>query len=266
MKKELTPREIQLVCTGILKKFDEICRENGLTYCAAGGTLLGAVRHHGFIPWDDDIDVNMPRADYERLLQLQYEDENYQILNYRYTDGYFHAFTKMIDKRTEIIEPLRSEKSMGVFIDIFPVDYVGDYEKEAPKNVAKAWKNSNFWQHLGSDIAYHKSLRPQYLAKLVFRGAVYPFRKRLLYHFDTMFAAIPKSDYCANLILGTYGMRECFPSALWDDMIYLPFEDIEICSFRNYDAYLTALFGDYMTPPPENKRQSQHTFTAYRKG
>ncbi|MBQ7740000.1 MAG: LicD family protein [Eubacterium sp.] len=265
MKKELTSKELQKVCTELLKKFDEICKENSLKYSAAGGTMLGAVRHGGFIPWDDDVDVNMPREDYEKLLKLQYEDEQYKILNYRYIDNYYHSFTKMIDKTTEIDEPLRGEKNMGVYIDIFPVDYVGDYETEAPKVVKKAWKNSNFWQHLGSDVKYHRAFTPKYLAKLIFRGVIYPFRKKLLYHFDTMFTNIPKSEYCANLQLGTYGMGECFKSELWEDMIYLPFEDIEICAFRDYDSYLSSLFGDYMTPPPEDKRESTHTFTAYKK-
>lgn len=263
--KELTHREQQLICTDILKKFDTICREHQLKYCAAGGTLLGAVRHGGFIPWDDDIDINMPRTDYEKLLQLQYEDEQYAILNYRYTKNYFHTFAKMIDKRTLLEEPQRAEKEMGVFIDIFPTDYVGDYETEAPKNVAKAWKNSNFWQHLGSEVAYHRSFSPKYLAKLIFRGVIYPFRKKLLHRFDTRFMNMPKSEYMANLQLGTYGMRECFKAALWEDMIYLPFEDTQVASFRDYDAYLTCLFGDYMTPPPEDKRDSTHTFRAYRK-
>ncbi len=263
MNKELTGDELKAICTRLLGKFDEICRDNQLKYCAAGGTMLGAVRHKGFIPWDDDIDVNMPREDYERLLQLEYEDENYKILNYRYCDGYYYTFTKMIDKRTCLNEPSRGETEMGVFIDIFPVDYVGDYHTAAPKNVRKAWKSSRFWEHLGSDIHYKKAASPQYLAKLLFRGCVYPFRKKLLHHFDTAFAKLPPSEYCANLQLGTYGIKECFPSILWEDMIYLPFEDVEVAAFRDYDTYLTCLFGDYMTPPPEEQRASTHSFSAY---
>ena len=249
----------------MLKRFDEICSENGIKYCAAGGTMLGAIRHKGFIPWDDDIDINMLREDYEKLLKLEFEDENYKISHYSYTDNYFYSFAKMIDKRTLIDEPHRSEKDMGVYIDIFPVDYVGDYEKEAPENVKKAWKNSKFWEHLGSDIKFNKSASPKYFAKLIFRGAVYPFRKKLLKHFDYAFADIPESEYCANLQLGTYGMRECFKSDLWNDLIYYDFENTRVLGFRDYDSYLSALYGDYMTPPPEDKRSSAHTFKAYKK-
>lgn len=263
--RELTHREEQQVCVGILKKFDEICRKNNIKYCAAGGTALGAVRHKGFIPWDDDIDLNLLRNDYQKLISLEYEDENYKILHYSYTKDYYYTFAKMIDKRTYLDEPNRSEKDMGVFIDIFPVDYVGDYEKEAPENVKKAWKNSKFWEHLGSNINYNKSMSPKYIGKLIFRGLVYPFRKKLLRHFDFEFAGIPKSEYCANLQLGTYGMKECFKSELWEDMIYLPFEDTEVCVFKNYDSYLTSLFGDYMTPPPEDERITTHPFKAYKK-
>lgn len=262
---ELTLAQIQQICTKTLEKFDRICRENNLKYAAAGGTMLGAVRHKGFIPWDDDVDVNMPREDYEKLLKLQYEDGEHKILHYSYCDEYYYTFAKMVDKNTVIVDPCRSEKEMGVYIDIFPVDYVGDIKTEAPNNVKKAWRNSKFWERLGSDINYNKGFSPKYFIKLVFRGTVFPFRKKLLKHFDYYFANIPKSEYCANLQLGTYGLRECFKSSLWDEMTDLEFEDIKVSAFKDYDSYLTALFGDYMTPPPENKRDSTHTFKAYKK-
>ena len=262
---ELTIEEQKEICKGILKRFDTVCKENTLKYSIAYGTLLGAVRHGGFIPWDDDIDVNMPREDYEKLLALEYEDESFKVLSYRYCKNYYYTFSKMIDKRTYIDEPQRGEKNMGIFIDIFPVDYVGDIKNEAPKNVEKGMKNSEIWLRLGSNINTNRGFTPKYIAKLAFRLATLPIRKSLLYRYDTEFSKIPKSEYCANYQLNFYGMKECFKSSLWDDIIYIPFEDIEVAAYRDYDSYLSCVFGDYMTPPPKEDRVSTHPFKAYKK-
>ena len=262
---ELTIDEQKEICKNILKKFDTVCKENNLKYSISYGTLLGAVRHGGFIPWDDDIDVNMPRADYEKLLSLKYDDGDYKILNYRYSKNYYYTFSKMIDARTFIDEEQRGEKDMGIFIDIFPTDYVGDMKSEAEKNINRALKNNEVWLRLGSNINVNKGFTPKYIAKLLFRAASLPFRKAHVKHYDTMFMKIPKSEYCANFQLNTYGMRECFRAALWDDIKYIPFEDIEAAAYGNYDEYLSAVFGDYMTPPPEEQRVTTHPFKAYRK-
>ena len=261
---ELTTEQLKETCKNILVQFDAICREHHLRYSAGTGTLIGAVRHGGFIPWDDDIDLLMPREDYEKLLALQYEDEHYKIMNYRYCKGYYHTFTKMIDKRTYIDEPLRAEKNMGVFIDIFPTDYFDDISNAAAI-AEKARRNADFWNHLGADINYHKGFTPRYAAKLLFRLAVLPFRKRLLYHFDNAFNKQKSGRYCANLQLAFYKEREFFETRVWDETIYLPFEDTEVAVFKDYDTYLTGIIGDYMTPPPENQRCTTHTFTAYKR-
>ncbi len=262
---ELTLSEIQKISTETLERFDSICKKYNLRYSVAYGTMLGAVRHGGFIPWDDDADVQMPREDYEKLIKLQYEDDEYKILHYSYCDNFFYTFAKMVDKRTDLKEPYRGEKNMGVYIDIFPVDYVGDYDTEAPKNVEKAWKSCKFWEHLGSDIKVNKSFSPKYLAKLVFRGAVFPFRKRMLRHFDFAFAGIKESEYCAVLQEGYYKMGECFPTKLWDELAEYDFDGIKVLGFKDYDKYLSTVFGDYMTPPPVERRRPCHSFKAYKK-
>ena len=104
--KELTLDEMKAVELEILKKFDSICKENGLEYSLAYGTMLGAIRHKGFIPWDDDIDVFMKREDYEKLLTLKYDDGDFEVKSYRYSKNYFFLYSKMVDKRTSICEPL----------------------------------------------------------------------------------------------------------------------------------------------------------------
>lgn len=92
--KELTLDEMKAVELGILKKFDSICKENGLEYSLAYGTMLGAIRHKGFIPWDDDIDVFMKREDYEKLLTLKYDDGDFEVKNYRYSKNYYFSILR----------------------------------------------------------------------------------------------------------------------------------------------------------------------------
>ena len=121
--KELTLDEMKAIELGILKKFDSICKENGLEYSLAYGTMLGAIRHKGFIPWDDDIDVFMKREDYEKLLALKYDDGDFEVKSYRYSKNYYFLYSKIVDKRTSICENWRAEKDMGLFVDIFPLDY-----------------------------------------------------------------------------------------------------------------------------------------------
>ena len=125
----------------ILICFDRICRENSLRYSLAYGSLLGAVRHKGFIPWDDDIDVIMPRADYEKLLKLDNIGENMKIFHFRNSD-YFYPFAKMCDIRYKLFESYRPEKCLGPYIDIFPLDYLPDDKRKRDKIVKSAKKNA----------------------------------------------------------------------------------------------------------------------------
>jgi len=113
--------EIQKVDLEILRFFDNVCRENNLTYFLSGGTLLGAIRHKGFIPWDDDVDLVMPRKDFEKLIEiLDKSDSNYKLFIPGCSEDYFYTFGKLVDTRTVLDEfdycPI---KGMGLYIDIF---------------------------------------------------------------------------------------------------------------------------------------------------
>ena len=116
--KEMTHKEVKQLQLDILSSVHDFCDSNGLRYSLAGGTLLGAVRHKGFIPWDDDIDILMPRPDYELFIQ-KYQKEHHVVQNYITDKGYFFLFTKIYDDRTTIIE---DRTKTGVCIDVFPVD------------------------------------------------------------------------------------------------------------------------------------------------
>ena len=112
--------DIKKICLDILVEFDAFCRKNNLKYSLAYGTAIGAVRHSGYIPWDDDIDVMMPRSDYEKLLSIFSNDGNYKLFNDSMPD-YYYQYAKIVDVNYPIKEFNRKEKLMGLWIDIFPV-------------------------------------------------------------------------------------------------------------------------------------------------
>ena len=125
--KKLTDKEVKQIELDILEYVHNFCEENGLKYIMNYGTLIGAVRHKGFIPWDDDIDISMPRADYEKLIASFPKNGRYKILDHRTSKDYFNNFVKVIDTNTKIVDN-RNDKTYesGLFIDIFPMDRFDD--------------------------------------------------------------------------------------------------------------------------------------------
>ena len=135
-KKEISLEEQRDIQKELLKELKEICDNNNIIYFLGGGTLLGAIRHKGYIPWDDDVDVMMPRKDYEILLEI-FDDnckENHKILTYINTEDYYYSFAKIVDTNTILHEgKLRTIKEMGIYIDIFPIDFLPDDKKKTEK-------------------------------------------------------------------------------------------------------------------------------------
>ena len=137
--REIQFEEMKKIELNILIYFTEVCEENNLRYYLGGGTLLGAVRHKGFIPWDDDIDVMMPRPDFQKLLSLSINNENYNIIKPG-TAGYYYNFAKLVDTRTILEEKgIKRIDGLGVYIDIFPLDGM----PETPDARKKRFKELN---------------------------------------------------------------------------------------------------------------------------
>ena len=261
---QLSLEELKQIELDILKRFDAICRENNLQYSLAYGTMLGAVRHQGFIPWDDDIDVFMKREDYEKLLSLQYDDGRYEIKSYRYTKGYYYPFSKMIDAFTVLDEPWRADKNMGVYIDIFPLDTVQiTDENEIAPILKKADALFNRAYHMGHKLSHHKSFSLRYIVKLLFLLLTYPFKRAVIGKAERFAMKDKSGNYRAMLV--QISPAAFVESVYYDDVIDMPFEDGEFPVYKQYDYLLTKEYGDYMQLPPEEKRVSNHSFTAYRK-
>ena len=139
MQEIKTVEELQKIELEILKYIDKVCKENNLTYFLAYGTLIGAIRHKGFIPWDDDVDIQMPRDDYNKLCDiLKEENGRYKLLDHKEGLGYIYPFAKVIDSNTRLIETgLTETVNMGVYIDIFPIDGTPNDFKKRKKYLKK---------------------------------------------------------------------------------------------------------------------------------
>lgn len=265
---ELT-RKIQLKELEILKVFQEICKRHNLRYFAIGGTCLGAVRHKGFIPWDDDVDVAMPYEDYMKLLELAKTElpENYKTYDaYSEKGCLWNHLYKIHDINTALIEgpcikESHADRYWGIFIDVFPVCGVPATQKEFD-SFMKAKRFYDKWNRkLRNNLRFRKTLR-----SLI----AYPCCELFIlfnpFYYFTRKAADLALKYpvgCSDKILfvdrpekpNKYGWyKNIFMYEDFKNVIEVPFENMSINIPAGYDRYLTMDFGDYMTLPPEEQR------------
>lgn len=236
--------------------------ENGLRYYAVGGTALGAIRHGGFIPWDDDIDIALPRPDYIKLMQLFKCDHGQYRLETPYDNNpdYLYTYCKFYDKETTLIERQRKNVKRGVYIDVFPLDGVGDTFSESLKYLKKVDKKNMLLMSkvcaLRRERAFYKNL-----AILLMRCIPFTNTKKLSLKIDAMAQqkSYSESLFVANLN-GTYRDREIMNKKIFGNPINAKFENICIKCPELYEEFLTNLYGNWRQLPPEDKRGKQHDF------
>ena len=256
----LTTREIQLSCLEVLKGFDALCRQHGLTYFLSGGTLLGAIRHKGFIPWDDDVDVMMPRADYERLLKLPVEDARWGFFSLETKADYGRPWARMTDENTRrSTAALFTGDTSATYIDIFPIDGVPEGEQAAKR----FYRRIRLLDMLGR-TAMRNSIgekeRMQGLKKFV-AALLRPIGSRPFSRAMNRLAAAQPYDgrYRGVSMITHYGAREKMPAEVFDHGVEVDFEDLRLPAPCGYHVYLSRLYGDYMQIPPEHRRVTHHS-------
>ena len=276
-KQYLSLREIQLAELEMLKAFDAFCRKHGLRYTISGGTLLGAIRHGGFIPWDDDIDLWIPRPDYDRFVELIYDhnetiDENIIVRSAERDDEFAMPYTKIF--RTDIVvdEEIRTFKSDGdgIWLDLFPVDGLPDDKVDIDKEWAEVTKQKKM---LARSISLISKKRPdESTIKWLARAPIALYAKMIGYkHYRDRIIEIARSHsyedshMLANIVFGDdRADRELLEKEELEKYCDIPFEDGEFMGFENYDLWLTRRYGDWRTIPRKEK-QSAHYVKAYRK-
>ena len=263
-KKEITIEELNKLEMQALQAVHDFCEQRGLRYYLWGGTLLGAIRHNGFIPWDDDMDIAMPRADFEILLK-EFDSEVYGIsyctLDTRYP--YWHA--KVYHKGSVKIEPIYRKRGfmLGVDVDVFVLDTYTDCPAVLNTEAWRARQITWYWM----------SLSPANLGKLKSRimGAVcrHLLRKganKTACAINKKSQSFGKDDDHWILYADVNLRRPLFLEKDWfEERVLHKFEDTQFYIPVGYDALLSTVYGDYMTPPPEDERVAHHNFTAYHK-
>ena len=257
--------EIQAKLLDMMKWFHAYCEENGLRYYALGGTALGAVRHGGFIPWDDDLDVGMPRADYDRINALCENgtgNAHYRIEAPGQNRDFIYPFCKAYDTETTLVENARIKVKRGVYIDIFPLDGIGNTKEESEKNYRRINRDISL---LNTKIcALRRGGRP-FRNFFIIVGRMIPdflvSRDGLIEKINRKGAARPYDEYAyvANLF-GEWKANEISERACFGTPTLCKFEDTEIYIPEMSDAYLTTLYGDWRKLPPEDKRVSHHDY------
>lgn len=255
----LNPLQTKLL--EMFKWLTEFLHENQLRYYVLGGTFLGAVRHKGFIPWDDDIDIGMPRKDYEKLIQLLEKPiDHYVVESPKGTaKDYLYGMAKLYDMNTSMTEVTRNGMKRGVYIDIFPLDGIGNSMEEGLKNYKKVDRLNML--HAMVTCAYRKD-RKWWKNCAVFIGRLLPVSpKKLAVKLDKLCAEhdFDNYSYVGNL-MSTYRSREIMPKEFWGTPTLYKFEDLSVYGPEKYDEWLTKIFGNWRKLPPENKRHSAHDF------
>lgn len=264
----LTLEQTQHELVGLLSRFDEVCRAHGLRYTIIYGTLLGAVRHQGFIPWDNDIDVAMPRPDYDCATQHPewFEGLILRSLNLEDGSGYFLPFAKLYDPKWRVQEAAFLGKyEEYLWLDIFPLDAVPEDDFTARKMLKKQrfLRKRAKWSVQNVDAITHGAL------KKAVKKVLFPIH-RMIYPYQKVYKTIDDNaralKYGSTSRVGIIVWGDFEPSWIepveFDNLQDVAFEGLQLKAIPSWDSFLKAYYGNYMQLPPPDKR-IVHNFLAW---
>ena len=272
-KEELSLKDIQKVSLKILIDIHDFCVSQGITYSLMYGTLLGAVRHKGFIPWDDDIDIMMPRKDYTRFCHtfkapgrgLTWEEDPDCLIN-------FCKVYDLSETTSHQIPPFQNGHNGGVHVDVFPVDDVSDsfdLFKEAYQAIYPKWRQQIRFRNAKNSVHDILKIFPPKDILILFAIKFFGHADKQIRQINQSIRDIiaqgsaQESHHFTDWGAPDVGLRNYHEKNLFDTVVDLPFEGHSFKALAGYDAYLTNVYGDYMTPPPPEKRHPLHSRCKY---
>lgn len=264
--KTIDKKDIQKLEFNILKEFKKYCEKNNIGFFLVGGTLLGAIRHQGFIPWDDDIDVGMMRVDYNKLIEKVKKDpfldkkKRYKVL-LPLEENHIYPYIKIVDTNTIAYEKYINKKyATGLWVDVFPYDYGADVIEEIKKLNKKQKRYKLFFKvGISGELSTFQKMK---------KAIAYPvyklFTKGNYTHWVKKILRLPtahKTKYVGDVVW-MYDERDMYPTEWFDELIDVTFEGEKFRATAYYDEYLTQFYGDYMKLPKEEDRIF-HGFECY---
>lgn len=270
----LSTKDMQMISLEILKTISKICEDNCFRYFLAYGTLLGAVRHNGFIPWDDDVDIMMPRPDYDLFIDYfihhSKDYPNLRLFNNDTCAQYPYMISRISDDRYRIIMNNERPYGMGIFVDIYPLDGMGDSLNEAIKFGKKGdFLSSVCYQSTRQHFAIETTTDPlKKLIKLPFFLFSKALGKEWAQSKLRSLANYKKYDHCnyvGCVVWLSGGRKDIFNKEMFNQYEMATFEDAKFRIPKKYDEILRQLYGEYMKLPPEKDRVGHHEYVAYKK-
>lgn len=267
MRKITESKELQTIQLEIFDKIHEFCQQKGLNYSLYGGTLIGAIRHKGFIPWDDDIDLIMPRPDYE-IFCREFGTDGFSVHDYRNDADYVLPYAKVYHEKTLLIEDAYPDKRSCVFVDVFPVDGFPDNGKSLLPAARSRFWNMMFVSAKNTPLLkkgrrFYKTLIVYCLRLLSCAFSTKFFLTR--FQKEVQKHGYKNSLFVADMTWG-YGVSQCVPAEALGSFVDVEFEGRLAKAMVGWHTYLTNVFGDYMQLPPPEKRVTHHAFKVWWKG
>lgn len=262
----MTTADIQQVSLDILKDIHSFCKKENIKYSLAYGTLIGAIRHKGFIPWDDDVDIMMPRPDYERFIKTYQSAKGFELLQ----EGgeSMIAMARVYDVQKTYVSMPQSpwcKKKVGVWIDIFPIDGAENDFTAFTNRVEKVY---DLWV---KNCMFRKTQKPFDWSKGIIENLRLLKRKFTGKKFNTNSIQINllksikfgSTDFATSLTVPECKEKEYYPISYFKEYIEVEFEGNKFFSIKEYNKFLNYVYGDYMKLPPEEDRKPKHTFNKY---